>query len=80
MKKITLLLLIALPTTLSLSAQSITGDDVKNQFIKEWERSKAYTLDYLNTMPADKYSFKAMTASAALPSRCSICHPVLPTL
>src|SRR5258708_18635970 len=58
MKKLALFLLIALPSV--LSAQSITGEDIKNQFVKEWERSKAYTQDYLNTMPADKYSFKAV--------------------
>ena len=40
------------------SAQAITGDQVKAQFIKDWQRSKAYTLDNLNTMPADKYSFR----------------------
>src|SRR5664279_982259 len=38
-------------------AQSL--EDVKMQMIKDWERAKAYTVDYLNTMPADKYSFKA---------------------
>ena len=58
MKKLALLLMISLPTI--LSAQSITGEDIKNQFVSDWERSKAYTLDYLNTMPADKYSFKAV--------------------
>jgi uncharacterized damage-inducible protein DinB len=42
------------------AAQAITGDEVKSQFIKDWERAKSYTLDYLNTMPADKYSFKAV--------------------
>jgi uncharacterized damage-inducible protein DinB len=41
-------------------AQSLTMDDVKAQMVKEWERAKAYTIDYLNTMPADKYSFKAV--------------------
>jgi len=41
-------------------AQPITGQQIKDQFITEWERAKAYTLDYLNTMPADKYSFKAV--------------------
>jgi uncharacterized damage-inducible protein DinB len=45
---------------LSASAQPITGDEIKTQFVKDWERAKAYTLDYLNTMPADKYSFKAV--------------------
>jgi uncharacterized damage-inducible protein DinB len=42
----------------SASAQTITGDEIKAQFVKDWERAKAYTLDYLNVMPADKYSFK----------------------
>ena len=44
----------------SASAQSISGDSIKAQFIRDWERAKSYTLDYLNTMPADKYSFKAV--------------------
>jgi uncharacterized damage-inducible protein DinB len=44
----------------SASAQSITGDSIQAQFIRDWERAKSYTLDYLNTMPADKYSFKAV--------------------
>src|ERR1700761_1175315 len=41
-------------------AQAITGDEIKAQFIKDWERAKSYTMEYLNTMPADKYSFKAV--------------------
>jgi uncharacterized damage-inducible protein DinB len=45
---------------ISATAQAITGEEIKAQFIKDWERAKAYTLDYLNTMPADKYSFKAV--------------------
>jgi uncharacterized damage-inducible protein DinB len=49
-----------LVTQLSVSAQEITGAQIKDQFIKDWERAKSYTLDYLNTMPADKYSFKAV--------------------
>ncbi|MCF3110478.1 DinB family protein [Niabella sp. CC-SYL272] len=40
------------------AAQSITNEDIKTQFIKDWERAKAYTLEYLNTMPADQYSLK----------------------
>lgn len=47
-------------TQLSASAQNITGDGIKAQFIKDWERAKAYTLEYLDAMPADKYSFKAV--------------------
>lgn len=41
------------------SAQPISSEEIKAQFIKDWERAKSYTLDYLNTMPAGKYSFKA---------------------
>ena len=26
--------------------------------VADWERAKAYTVDYLNTMPADKYNYK----------------------
>ena len=37
-----------------------TLEDIKMQMVKDWERAKAYTIDYLNTMPADKYSFKAV--------------------
>ena len=57
-----LLLLIVLTTGLSFhaSAQAITGQQIKEQFLTDWERAKSYTLDYLNTMPADKYSFKAV--------------------
>jgi hypothetical protein len=40
------------------SAQSLSGDEIKAQFVKDWERAKAYTLDYLSAMPADKYSFR----------------------
>src|SRR5579872_5960057 len=47
-------------THLSASAQAITGQQIKEQFLADWERAKSYTLDYLNTMPADKYSFKAV--------------------
>ena len=41
-------------------AQSMTMNDVQAQMVKDWERAKAYTIDYLNTMPAEKYSFKAV--------------------
>jgi uncharacterized damage-inducible protein DinB len=42
------------------SAQSISGDSIKAQFIRDWERGKSYTMEYLNTMPANKYTFKAV--------------------
>jgi len=58
MKKLVIFLLAALPA--GLTAQSLTGEDIKNQLVREWERSKIYTQEYLNTMPVDKYSFKAV--------------------
>ena len=42
------------------NSQSITTAEIKGQMVKDWERAKAYTIDYLNTMPADKYTFKAV--------------------
>lgn len=65
MKKIILspvyiLLLLAFTFCLKSNAQSINNEDIKAQMVKDWERGKAYTIDYLNTMPADKYSFKAV--------------------
>ncbi|MES1216645.1 MAG: DinB family protein [Bacteroidota bacterium] len=62
MKKIKMKRLLFLPFLLIAvysSAQSLNTEDIKAQLVKEWERSKAYTIDYLNTMPANKYSFKA---------------------
>ncbi|MBC7934337.1 MAG: damage-inducible protein DinB [Rhizobacter sp.] len=34
------------------------ADSIKMQLLKDWNRSKEYTLSYLNTMPANAYSFK----------------------
>jgi hypothetical protein len=42
-----------------VNAQSLSAEDIRGQMIKEWERAKAYTVEYLNTMPADKYSYIA---------------------
>src|SRR5690242_11129240 len=41
-----------------MNAQSLNISDIKAQMVKDWERAKAYTIEYLNTMPADKYSLK----------------------
>lgn len=54
------LLLIILLKPAETKAQSLTINDIKAQMVKDWERAKSYTIDYLNTMPADKYSFKAV--------------------
>ena len=52
-----LCLFILLFSTVAKS-QGLTSADIKAQMVKDWERAKAYTVDYLNTMPADKYGFK----------------------
>ena len=35
------------------------GESVRAQMIKDWERAKAYTKEYLDAMPRDKYGFRA---------------------
>ena len=35
-----------------------TFADLKTQMVQDWERAKAYTIEYLNAMPADKYAYK----------------------
>jgi uncharacterized damage-inducible protein DinB len=45
--------------SIAVNSQALTSNDIKAQMVKDWERAKGYTVDYLNTMPAEKYSFKA---------------------
>ena len=59
-RTVLLLPLFVLATPSVVNAQSISADDIKAQMVKDWERSKAYTIDYLNTMPENKYSYKAV--------------------
>src|SRR5215831_10334294 len=44
---------------LNVSAQTLNDEELRSQLLKDWDRARAYTIDYLNTVPADKYSFKA---------------------
>jgi uncharacterized damage-inducible protein DinB len=60
MRKLLLLTILTMPIFSAINSQTINLDDVKAQMVKDWERAKAYTVDYLNTMPADKYSFRAV--------------------
>jgi uncharacterized damage-inducible protein DinB len=46
--------------SITVHAQALSSEDIKAQIVKDWERAKVYTVDYLNTMPPDKYSFKAV--------------------
>ncbi|MBL0883040.1 MAG: damage-inducible protein DinB [Chitinophagaceae bacterium] len=50
-------LLVLFSTTVGI-AQTIAPDSLKAQLIKDWERAKAYTAEYLAAMPADKYTAK----------------------
>ncbi len=58
MKRLLLLSLFILVAQIS-NSQCILGDALKAQLVKEWEMAKVMTNEYLNAMPADKYSFKA---------------------
>lgn len=55
-----LCLLLTLVLFTKTNAQGYSLKDLKAQMVEDWERSKAYTNEYLNTMPADKYSYKAV--------------------
>ena len=52
--------LLILSVILSTAAFSQGNDSLKAQLIQDWERAKAYTKAYLEAMPADKYSFRAV--------------------
>ena len=45
--------------SLDVQAQTLNDEEVRTQLLKDWERAKAYTVSYLNTVPSDKYSFRA---------------------
>ena len=55
--KIFFCLLLSL-VALSASAQNALGDSLKQQLLRDWERAKSYTQEYLDAMPADKYGFR----------------------
>ncbi len=46
------------------SAQMFTNDELKAQMQADWTRAKEYTNEYLNTMPAAKYSYKYKEADS----------------
>ncbi len=56
--KFLLFLLCALILTSKSYAQPLSSEEIRELIIKDWERGKAFTVDYLNAMPADKYSFR----------------------
>ncbi len=40
----------------TVAAQNMSGDSIKAQMLRDWQRAKSYTADYLKTMPADQYA------------------------
>jgi len=60
MKKTTVSLLVLTLVLLSAftKAQTLNSEDIKAQMVADWQRAKVYTVEYLNTMPGDKYSFQ----------------------
>jgi len=57
---LTLLIVFAFVNIQKLHAQSsISTDTLKSWMVADWQRAKAYTDEYLNTMPADKFSMRA---------------------
>jgi uncharacterized damage-inducible protein DinB len=59
MRKIMAAAAASLFSFLNLEAQTLNDEEVRAQLLKDWERAKSYTIDYLNTVPPDKYSFRA---------------------
>ena len=60
MKKIFCFLSLLLFLSATLHAQSLNMDTLKAQLIKDWERAKVYTTQYLSAMPAGKYNTRAV--------------------
>jgi uncharacterized damage-inducible protein DinB len=58
-----IVILVFICASYSGRAQAITNEDLQAQLIKDWQRAKDYTNAYLTTMPADKYSFKAVDST-----------------
>ena len=50
--------LLFIMSTCMVVAQGTINETIKQQLIKDWERAKSYTQEYLEAMPADKYSFR----------------------
>ncbi|HEX3080575.1 MAG TPA: DinB family protein [Puia sp.] len=42
----------------SVSAQNSISDTLRQQLLRDWQRAKEYTDEYLNAAPADKYGFR----------------------
>jgi len=52
------LMFLAIFISASSFAQTLNNDSLKNQAIKDWERAKEYTKEYIDAMPEKGMSFK----------------------
>lgn len=57
------LLFLFIVSFFSVAVKAQFADSVKAQLIRDWERAKAYTKEYLEAMPKDKYDFKAQDST-----------------
>jgi uncharacterized damage-inducible protein DinB len=57
--KLTIIISLTLLSIQIANAQCTFAETVKSQLIEDWKLAKTLTIEYLNTMPSDKYSFKA---------------------
>jgi uncharacterized damage-inducible protein DinB len=69
MKKIILqysiiLLLCFFLVAIKTSAQVMSDQELKTQMANDWQRARDYTTEYMNTMPAAKYSYKFKAADS----------------
>ena len=53
------MILFVLTCAFLTAANAQLADSIKAQFIRDWQRAKAYTKDYLEAMPKEKYDFRA---------------------
>ncbi len=53
------LFLLASVLIVSISIKAQLADSLKSQLVKDWERAKAFTKEYLDAVPKDKYDFRA---------------------
>ncbi len=75
MRKQLLMLVAVLLAAFTTKAQ--LTDSLKAHYIKDWERSKAYTKEYLDAMPKDKYSFRAQDSVRTFAQQCCTFRKVL---
>lgn len=57
---LSLLVIFSLGFAYKPAAQSLSAEEIKAQMVADWERAKEYTMEYLKTMPAEKYSAKVV--------------------